>query len=99
MDYTKPVQFEWDEIKSTICFNERGFDFEYVAAAFFDPFRIVREDNRYRYGEPRYQLLAKLEGRVYACAFTPRNNGIRIISARKANAREVAQYENGTFDG
>jgi uncharacterized DUF497 family protein len=54
------MNFEWDESKSDACFNLRGFDFAYAARVFFDPDRIVQEDDRRSYGEPRYQLTGAL---------------------------------------
>ena len=53
------MEFEWDEDKSDACYAERGFDFSYVLAAFFDNNRLVRHDRRWDYGEERYQLLGK----------------------------------------
>ena len=98
MNYTSTVRFEWDETKSDACFRERGFDFAYAASAFSDSNRFVREDTRYGYGEDRYQLTGSIEGRLYVLVFTPRNDVMRIISARKANQREVKQYENHSHD-
>jgi len=92
------MEFEWDENKSERCFIERGFDFAYAIRAFFDPDRIVQKDNRYDYGETRYQLTGKIEGRVFVVIYTLRNNAMRIISARKANKREVKSYEDTTND-
>ena len=92
------MEFEWDQNKSERCFIERGFDFAYAVRAFFDPDRIVQKDNRYDYGETRYQLTGKIEGRVFVVIYTFRNNAMRIISARKANKREVKSYEDTTHD-
>lgn len=92
------MDFEWDEAKSELCFQERGFDFAYAARAFFDPDRFVREDNRHSYGEVRYQLMGKIENRLFVLVYTPRRDMVRIISARKANQREVRHYEAGTDD-
>lgn len=92
--YSAVMEFEWDEAKSEACFAERGFDFAYVIRAFFDPNRVVRSDARWAYGEDRYQLLGSIEGRVFFVVYTLRANTIRIISARKANQREVHDYEN-----
>jgi uncharacterized DUF497 family protein len=89
------MEFEWDDSKSEACYTQRGFDFAYAANAFFDPHRWVRLDQRYSYGEDRFQLLAKIESRVFVLVYTPRPRTIRIISARKANTREVEEYENG----
>lgn len=90
------MEFEWDEAKSEACYAGRGFDFPYVLHAFFDKNRLVMHDRRWDYGEERYQLLGKIEGRVFFVAYTMRRNVIRIISARKANEREVKHYENSS---
>ena len=92
------MQFEWDEEKSESCFKERGFDFAYVLRAFLDPYRVVREDRRWNYGEERFQLLGKIEARLFFVVFTVRGESSGIISARKANRREVQLYGNEARD-
>ena len=92
------MNFEWDEAKSDACFDERGFDFAYAAQAFFDPKRLIRADLRHSYGEERFQLLGAIDSRIFVVIYTPRPQATRIISARKANTREVKQYENGTHE-
>lgn len=92
------MKFEWNETKSDACFRDRGFDFAYAAFAFADPNRVIRQDTRQSYGEDRYQLIGNIEGRLFVLVYTSRNNMIRIISARKANQREVKQYENRSQD-
>ena len=92
------MEFEWDDAKSDSCFADRGFDFAYVAHAFLDEDRTVAEDRRWDYGEDRYRLLGAVEGRVFAVIYTMREATIRIISARKANRREVREYEQNTVD-
>ncbi|WP_040011590.1 BrnT family toxin [Desulfotignum phosphitoxidans] len=92
------MEFEWDPDKSDRCYEERGFDFAHAAQGFFDPDRIVIKDNRYDYGENRYLMISKIQERVFVVIFTPRDNAIRIISARKANQREVKQYETTSHD-
>lgn len=98
MNYTCPMHFEWDEAKSDACFAERGFDFAYVARAFFDPDRLIQADARHSYGEQRFRLMGKIEQRLFVVVYTPRHDVIRIISARKANHREVKHYENSEHD-
>ena len=92
------MNFEWDEARSDACFRERGFDFPYAARAFFDPDRLIQADTRRSYGEERYQLLGKIEQRLFVVVYTPRDDVLRIISARKANQREVRHYEDSTRD-
>lgn len=90
------MDFEWDDAKSDACFASRGFDFAYAIRAFLDDARIVGRDRRWDYGEDRYRLLGAVEGRVFVVVYTMRGSVTRIISARKANGREVREYEQDT---
>ena len=93
------MEFEWDDAKSDDCFAYRGFDFAHVIRAFADDDRIVGRDRRWDYGEDRYRLLGAIEGRVFVVIYTMRGSVIRIISARKANRREVREHEQNTRQG
>jgi len=84
------MDFEWDDLKSDDCFVKRGFDFEAVIDVFRDPYRLVELDDRWDYGEERLRLIGKLDEKIYVLIFTHRSNLVRIISARRANAREVS---------
>ena len=88
------MNFEWDATKSEACYRQRGFDFAYAARAFFDPDRIIRADTRHSYGEERYRLMGKIEQRLFVVVYTPRPQATRIISVRKANLREIKDYES-----
>jgi len=90
------MEFERDEAKSEACFDQRGFDFAYVLRAFADPNRLVSHDRRWDYGEDRYQLLGAIDQRIFDVVYTLRGTRIRIISARKANKREVKLFEDST---
>ena len=90
------MDFEWDEAKSEACFQACGFDFAYAARAFFDPDRVVQADTRHSYGEERFQVMGRIEQRLFVIVYPPRRDAIRIISARKGNQREVRDYENRT---
>jgi len=98
MNHASCMNFQWDEGKSDACFQIRGFDFAYAASAFADPDRIIRQDQRFSYGEDRFQLIGRIEGRLYVLVYTLRRDEIRIISARKANPREVRSYENRSHE-
>ena len=50
---------------------------------------MVRPDMRIRYGESRFIATGLLEGRVHVLVYTPRDDRVRVIGLRKANAREV----------
>ena len=49
---------------------------------------------RKEYGESRYQATGYLQGRLMVLVFTPIQDGIRVISFRKANQREVNRHES-----
>jgi uncharacterized protein len=54
----------------------------------------VREDDRKRYAECRYEALGFIEGRLHVLVFCHRAEKLRVISLRKANLREVSRYAN-----
>lgn len=88
------MEFEWNEAKSDETYAARGFDFAYAALLFDDPHRIEREDLRRDYGEPRWQTIGSIDGRVFFVAFTLRGAAVRIISARRAHDNEEREYHD-----
>lgn len=54
---------------------------------------LIQRDARRDYGEERRQGYARLAGRLYVAVFTLRGAVMRVISLRKANAREREKYE------
>ena len=60
---------------------------------------FVVQDRRRDYGEVRYRLLGTVDGRAYVVVYTMRGPAVRIISARKANPKEVADDEHNAHHG
>jgi uncharacterized DUF497 family protein len=87
------VRFEFDPAKSAKNERERGLPFAAVARL-FDGIRLEWEDRRKDYGEIRFNTLGEIEGRTFCASFTRRGEAIRIISFRKANARETRRYRD-----
>ena len=85
------MAFEWDERKRQANLAKHGVDFRRVTAL-FDGDTVETVDDRQDYGETRFNCLGEIEGRVYVVAYTWRGADRRIISARKANARERKAY-------
>jgi len=50
-------------------------------------------DARKNYGEERRVALALMKQRLYCIIYVELKIGIRVISLRKANVREVEKYE------
>jgi uncharacterized DUF497 family protein len=87
------MDFEWDMAKSDLCQISRNFDFTYVMSIFIDPNLLIEKDQRWDYGEERFRALGSLDEKVFVVIYTNRPTAIRIISARRANRREVRRYE------
>ena len=82
---------EYDPAKRDECLQRRGLDMADAATVFSGPV-LTEEDQRFDYGEQRYLSVGFLIGRMVLIAWTPRREGRRIISMRKANGREIARY-------
>ena len=54
----------------------------------------MAQDTRRDYGEDRHRLTGMIDGRTCVVVYTVRGSAIRIISARKAGPKEVADYEH-----
>jgi uncharacterized DUF497 family protein len=74
---------------------DRGLSFERAAEFDFDT-ALYRIDDRLDYGEIRIRALGYLGERLHALVFTDTEKGVRVISFRKDNEREVRQYEQKT---
>ena len=55
--------------------------------------QIYSVDRRHEYGEDRIVALGYLAGRLHVMCFVETDTGIRVISFRRANLREVKKYE------
>jgi uncharacterized DUF497 family protein len=85
-------KIEFDPLKSARNAQERGLPFE-RAADFEWEAAMVAADTRREYGEARLVATGFLDGRLHVLCFIRIADGIRVISLRRANAREVLEYE------
>ena len=86
------MEFEWDEAKRRSNLKKHGVDFIDAAQVLADA-PLILEDTRRDYGEQRYLAFGERNGLLFVVAFTIRDGAFRIISARRANARERRAYE------
>lgn len=89
------MNISYDPGKNEKNIVERGISFE-RAAEFEWLSALIVEDTRKNYGESRFQALGFIGKRLHVLVFTPRAGQVHIISLRKANRREVKQYEAQT---
>lgn len=86
------MRMEFDPAKNERNIRERGLSFERVAQFDFGTARIAL-DERKAYPEARYVAVGLLDGRLHVLCFTPVAGGIRVISFRKANSREIRHHD------
>jgi uncharacterized DUF497 family protein len=92
------MQFQWDPKKNRENIRKHGLDFADAFEVFEGPL-IARPDTRQDYGEERWQGIGNIHGRVVVVVFaTIGAETLRIISLRKANRHERAQYEKTVAD-
>jgi uncharacterized DUF497 family protein len=81
-----------DPHKSRANFFKHGIVLEF--AQYLDwANEMVWQDVRQNYNEVRMSGLVPLEGKIYAVVYVMRAESTRMISLRKANNREMQQYD------
>jgi hypothetical protein len=83
---------EWDEEKCRANLQKHGLSFDDAWQVLAGD-TITIPDERYDYGEDRLITLGRLSGRLVVVVHVARGEDIRIISMRKADAREQAIYQ------
>ena len=89
------MEFEWDPDKADTNLRKHRVSFEDAVRVFLDPQRTETLDNREDYGEDRWKTIGLVELSLVTVIYTLRGidgNLIRLISARKADANDCAQY-------
>jgi len=86
------VKVDYDPAKNARNIAERQLSFERVREFDFEG-AVFWQDVRKPYPEARHIALGMLDARLHVLCFTPIQDGIRVISFRKANKREVKIYE------
>ena len=86
------MQFSCDPNKSRANFSKHGIVLEFAQQLEWAK-EVVWQDARHNYNEVRMSGLVPLAGKVYAVVYVVRDESTRMISLRKANNREIKQYE------
>ncbi|WP_165187931.1 BrnT family toxin [Caulobacter soli] len=87
------MELEWDEEKRALTLANRGLDFAH-ADTLFDELTLTVEDDRFDYGETRFQTIGRIGHKTVLVVWTPRGEARRIISMRECNVRERERYES-----
>lgn len=87
-----PLEFEGYDNKSQQTLQDRGFDFGLATQVFTDPTGFRESDQRLPYGEERFSFYGEIQWKLFVVIYTERQGRFRIISARKANTREIQAH-------
>ena len=85
------MRISYDPAKNEQNIRSRGLSFDSAADFDFEG-ALYAVDERREYGETRYIAIGMLGVRLHVLCFAETADGIRVISFRKANAREVKRY-------
>ena len=81
----------FDPAKRDKTLAERGLDFA-DASAVFAGITLTLADTRQAYGELRWQTYGLLDGRLVMVVWTERGEDRHVMSMRKCNEREQAEF-------
>lgn len=92
------MNYEWDPNKAKSNYKKHGVKFADAVGVFEDENALTIEDEHK--GEDRFITIGRdLLSRILVVVYTFRDIVIRIISARKATARERQMYEEQDEEG
>ena len=87
--------FEWNEKKNKINIKKHGVSFEEAIMIFYDPMRYEMYDGIHSFIEKRWIIIGLSGWKVLKVSFTERQGKTRIISARKADNKDLEVYFHG----
>lgn len=88
------LEFSWDDRKAVANLRKHKVSFVEASSVFDDSLAITYPDSEHSAGEVRYVTFGlSSSGRVLVVSHTETNNGLRVISARKADRAERKIYE------
>ncbi|QCK86512.1 BrnT family toxin [Phreatobacter aquaticus] len=87
-----PFSFDWHDDKAASNLIKHGISFGEARSVFLDPLRIDIDASREEDGELRRKTTGLLAGRLFSVVYTLRDDVHWIISARRANPKEIRTY-------
>ena len=88
------MRFDWDPLKAKLNIEKHGVSFEVAVRVFLDDKRLEKYDfNHSTPEEERINIIGRVADMLLLFVVATDRNGItRIISARKAEPEEEAEY-------
>lgn len=87
------MRFQYDPAKAAANLDKHGISFADAEGVFHDPLALTMEDETAR-GELRFVSMGLgSAGELLVIVYTMRGEDVRLISARRATAKERRRYE------
>jgi uncharacterized DUF497 family protein len=87
-----PEEFDWDDRKARSNLAKHGVPLEYATRVFLDAARIDFDVSRTAEREARRKVVGMIDRRLFCIVYTVRGEATRLISARRASAKEKDAY-------
>jgi uncharacterized DUF497 family protein len=88
------MRFEWDRQKASGNFKKHKVSFDEAVTVFYDPLAATFNDPDHSVGEERFLTVGySFRGRLLVVSYTEIESVLRIISARRATAKERTRHE------
>ena len=85
------MKITYDSAKNARNIKKHGLSFDRVAEFDFEGATFLLDDRR-DYGEDRRVAIGYLDGRLHFLCFVELDDGIRVVSFRRANLREGRKH-------
>lgn len=82
----------FDPLKDSENLKSHGLSLAFGRRVVADRHSVESLDDRFDYGEGRWNALGMVDGIVYVATYTDRDDGVRFISVRPATKRETDRY-------
>ncbi len=88
------MRFEWDGNKASTNIKKHHVSFDEAVTVFYDPLAATFEDADHSHDESRLVTVGySARGRLLVVCHVERGDAVRLISARRATARERKRHE------
>jgi uncharacterized protein len=85
------TDYDFDPFKDEANFEAHGLRLSDFAG--FDTEAAAVEDKRFDYGERRFRVFGRIDGKGHCLVLTVRDGRERLISFRRCHEREMRRYE------
>lgn len=92
------IAFEWDDATAERNLAKHRISFEKAAEVVADPNVVIFDVTRKEDGESRLKAIGRIGSRLHTVVHTHRGAVTRLISARRANAKEERSYGDRSQD-